>query len=161
MPQTLIEGKNKKEQMCQLVCFMLGEEEYAFDMHCVQVAVRVSPITAVPQVPEYIMGVMNLRGALYTIIDLGKKMGIKHKPQDEDTRIIIANTDSVSLGVVVDRILDNRWVPVSAINREFKNKNKMIEDFINGVVIVESCLIVVLDIVKINTQILQEVSAAA
>lgn len=90
----------------KIVAFKLGEEEYGLDISNVQSIERLIPTTRVPNAPEYVKGVINLRGTVMPIIDLQKRLGQGETHYTEDTRIIVSIYEEIELGLLVDRTSD-------------------------------------------------------
>ncbi|MEW6208503.1 MAG: chemotaxis protein CheW [Acidobacteriota bacterium] len=86
----------------QLVVFTVGGNEFAVDILITKEVVEMRDITPVPETPDYVEGVMNLRGHLVPVLDLRKRMRAVPR-QTKEERIIIANLDGKQLGLIVDR----------------------------------------------------------
>ncbi len=91
-------------KMKQLVSFRLANEEFAVEILKVQEIMRFQEITQVPQLPDFVEGVINLRGNVIPIIDLRKKFGFEMKEKDALTRIIVVNVQNKIMGLVVDAV---------------------------------------------------------
>ena len=92
------------DDIVQLVGFVIGEEEYAVPILSIQEIIKPFTWTRVPQVPPYVLGVFNLRGAVIPLIDLRTKFGLTPKKHSEETRfIVMKNKDDVA-GFVIDRL---------------------------------------------------------
>lgn len=91
-------------ELLQLVTFFLGNEEYALDIALVQEIVRMTAITHVPRAPEFVDGVVNLRGRIVPVVDLRRRLGMPPAEVDRQTRIIIVQYRSSTVGLVVDRV---------------------------------------------------------
>lgn len=91
-------------EIIQLVSFNIGEEEFGVDILKVQEINRMSEVTRVPNAPEYVEGVINLRGKVIPIIDLRMRIGMPQKSTDKDTRIVVVELDSKVVGFVVDSV---------------------------------------------------------
>jgi len=92
------------DDVVQLVGFMIGDEEYAVPILSIQEIIKPFSWTRVPQVPGYVMGVFNLRGAVIPLIDLRAKFGLQTKKQGEDTRFIVMRHGDDVAGFVIDRL---------------------------------------------------------
>ena len=88
----------------QIVSFRLANEEYGVDIMLVQEIILMGQITCMPQVPDYICGLINLRGHVIPIIDLRRRFGLPAADNDEHTRIIVVNVGSQTIGIVVDAV---------------------------------------------------------
>jgi len=92
------------DDVVQLVGFMIGDEEYAIPILAIQEIIKPFSWTRVPQVPNYVLGVFNLRGAVIPLIDLRAKFGLPDKKQGEDTRFIVMRDNDDVAGFVIDRL---------------------------------------------------------
>jgi len=92
------------DDVVQLVGFMIGDEEYAVPILAIQEIIKPFTWTRVPQVPPYVLGVFNLRGAVIPLIDLRLKFGLSTKKHGEDTRFIVMRHGDDVAGFVIDRL---------------------------------------------------------
>ena len=99
----------------QAVTFALGGEEYGVDIAQVQEINRMVTITNVPRAPQFMEGVINLRGRLIPIIDLRTRFGMARSERTKDTRIIVTEIGSRSVGMVVDSVSEVLRIPVEQI----------------------------------------------
>ena len=100
--QNSVEGQ--LDNIVQLVGFVIGDEEYAVPILAIQEIIKPFAWTRVPQVPKYVLGVFNLRGAVIPLIDLRAKFGIPTKKHSEETRFIVMRHDEDVAGFVIDRL---------------------------------------------------------
>jgi len=133
----------------QNVIFKLDNVEYGIDILQVNEIVKLQNITKVPNTPEYVDGVINLRGTVIPIIDLKVKFKLGRKERNEDSRIIVVNVNEKTLGIVVDEVAE-----VIRINEEQVDDSSTIsahinDDYIKGVAKVEDRLVIILDLEKI------------
>jgi len=98
------ESVNQADDIVQLVGFIIGEEEYAVPILSIQEIIKPFSWTRVPQVPKYVMGVFNLRGAVIPLIDLRLKFGISEKKHSDETRFIVMKDGDEVAGFVIDRL---------------------------------------------------------
>lgn len=99
------DGQNK-EEIVQLVGFIVGEEEYAIPILNIQEIIKPIEFTRVPSVPEYILGVFNLRGNVIPLIDLRKKFSLEQSRQSSQTRYIVMKGEDNVAGFVIDRLTE-------------------------------------------------------
>jgi len=92
------------DDVVQLVGFVIGDEEYAVPILAIQEIIKPFTWTRVPQVPTYILGVFNLRGAVIPLIDLRAKFGLQTKKQSDETRFIVMRDGDDVAGFVIDRL---------------------------------------------------------
>jgi purine-binding chemotaxis protein CheW len=88
----------------QVVSFKLGDEEYGVNIMTVQEIILVGCITQVPEVPEHVLGVINLRGNVIPILNLRCRFGMPERAADDATRIVVMNLNGRTVGVVVDAV---------------------------------------------------------
>jgi len=92
------------DNVVQLVGFIIGDEEYAIPILSIQEIIKPFTWTRVPQVPSYVLGVFNLRGAVIPLIDLRTKFGLQTKKQSDETRFIVMRHGDDVAGFVIDRL---------------------------------------------------------
>jgi len=92
------------DDVVQLVGFLIEDEEYAVPILAIQEIIKPFSWTRVPQVPEYVLGVFNLRGAVIPLIDLRRKFHLPPKKQSEETRFIVMRHGDDVAGFVIDRL---------------------------------------------------------
>jgi purine-binding chemotaxis protein CheW len=93
-----------ESESTQFVVFRLDKEEYAFDISHVREIHALQEIAKVHRAPEYIEGVMNLRGKLITVIDLRKRFRLDAKAADESSRIVVVDSSDAPVGFLVDEV---------------------------------------------------------
>jgi len=98
------EPLDQLDDIVQLVGFVIGEEEYAVPILSIQEIIKPFSWTRVPQVPKYVLGVFNLRGAVIPLIDLRAKFGLQTKKHSEETRFIVMRHGDDVAGFVIDRL---------------------------------------------------------
>ncbi|MCW8895258.1 chemotaxis protein CheW [Sulfurimonas sp.] len=94
----------QSDDVVQLVGFIIGEEEYAVPILAIQEIIKPFPWTRVPQVPKYVVGVFNMRGAVIPLIDLRLKFGLSPKKQGDETRFIVLRHGDDIAGFIIDRL---------------------------------------------------------
>lgn len=111
MEQTVAEVKNSKTEETEQVIeggkflsFFLGKEEYAIEILKVQEIIGLMPITPVPKMPEYIRGVLNLRGKIVPVMNLRTRFGLPVVDDTEETCIIVVQDEQYLMGVIVDKV---------------------------------------------------------
>ncbi|MFA6384273.1 MAG: chemotaxis protein CheW, partial [Candidatus Omnitrophota bacterium] len=101
----------EKQKEYQLVVFTLGKEEFGVDISQVREIVRLVQITYLPKAPDFIEGVVNLRGQVLAVIDLAKRIGIKANARGENTRIIVVEVGDNTVGMLVDSVSEVLRLP--------------------------------------------------
>lgn len=86
------------------LAFSLGNEDYALDISMIREVLKPREITEIPRVPEFLLGVISLRGNIIPIFDLKRRLGLGVATIDEDSRIIVCQEDDRLAGLLIDRI---------------------------------------------------------
>jgi purine-binding chemotaxis protein CheW len=126
--------------------FYVGGALCGIDILNIQEINKHFEITRVPQASNYIEGILNLRGRIVTIIDLGNKLGLEPVKKDKDNRNIIVNSDDEHIGLLVDSISDVVLAKKSDIEPAPSNIGGVKGKFFQGVLKTETQLIGILDI---------------
>lgn len=90
----------------QIVAFKLQREEYGMSILNVEEIKRLTDITRVPFTPDFIKGVINLRGSVLPVIDLKKRIGLPDTEYTDATRIIVVKLDEITVGMIVDAVTE-------------------------------------------------------
>ena len=135
----------------QVVAFKLRNEEYGFSILNVQEIKGLTDITRVPFAPDFIKGVINLRGSVLPVIDLKKRLGLEDTPYTANTRIVIVQYDEVSVGMLVDAVTEVRTISAADIDttRAITSGSDSSSKFISGIGKVDGRLIIQLNISEI------------
>ncbi len=141
----------EKDEILQLVSFMIENEEYGVDILKVQEINRMFQITKVPNSPDFVDGVINLRGRVIPVIDLRTKLNLLRKLHDKDTRIIVVDLQGKTIGFIVDKVKEVLRIPSSIIEPPPSTVSGINSDFITGVGKLEDRLLILLDLDKIVT----------
>jgi purine-binding chemotaxis protein CheW len=99
-----IEKAASSAEVLQLVGFRVGNEEFGLDILKVQEIIRFRDLTRVPNMPEFVEGVLNLRGDVIPVIALRRRFGMEPVDLDKRTRIVVAEVNGSILGFVVDEV---------------------------------------------------------
>jgi len=147
-----MESTMTSEQVLQLVSFTLEKEEYAVDILSVQEINRITEITRVPNAPDYVEGVINLRGKVIPVINLRKKFGLINKDTDDSSRVIIMDIQGITYGLVVDSVSEVLRIPSNIVEPPPPMASSMSSMFIKGIAKLENRLIILIDIDKFMGQ---------
>ena len=104
-----------KASELQIVVCELGDERYGLDIAHVYEIIRMQPITSVPRSPQFVKGVINLRGRIIPVVDLRERFGMTASDATKATRIVVAETSGTRVGLVVDGVSEVLMVPTDAI----------------------------------------------
>jgi purine-binding chemotaxis protein CheW len=133
----------------QVVSFKLGSEEYGVDIAQVQEINRMVAITHVPRAPQFMEGVINLRGQLIPIIDLRTRFGMPRAEHTKNTRIVVTEIGSKRVGMVVDSVSEVLRLPVGQIEDAPEMISGIETEYIRGVGKVDDRLIIMLDLARV------------
>ena len=132
MKKKALNTKNDKEsEVTKLMTFLIGKQVYGIEIPYVVEIIGVPHITAVPGVPDYIKGIINVRSKVVPVVSLRARFGKEEIPYNERTCTIIVTMDDTQVGIIVDEVLD--VLPVYQKNidqspeREGVNSNKFIK----------------------------------
>jgi purine-binding chemotaxis protein CheW len=130
----------------QLTTFWLGELLLGIDIRCIREINRVVAITPVPDAPPQIMGVVNLRGEVVTVVDLRTVLELPPLEITPRTRLMIVQSDDEAIGLLVDRVADVATVQSSDEELLPANVGGIDSRYFTGVYRVGADLLVVLDV---------------
>jgi len=133
----------------QLVIFELANEVYGVDIGRVQEIIRMTSITRLPRAPEFVEGVINLRGKVIPVVDLNKRFGLAQGERTKASRIVVVDVSDHTIGMVVDAVSEVLRVPANAIEPPSPVVTTIESDYIRGIAKVENRLIILLDLDKV------------
>ena len=146
-------GNNEEsDELLQLVSFMIDKEEFGVNILYVHEINRLLQITRVPNSPEFVEGVVNLRGRVIPVIDLRVKFNLNKKENDNNTRIIVVEVDGKTVGFIVDAVKEVLRIPVSVTEAPPEIVTGANSQFIMAVAKLEDRLITLLDLEKVLTK---------
>ncbi|RRD70090.1 MULTISPECIES: chemotaxis protein CheW [unclassified Desulfovibrio] len=138
--------KKQEDELLQLVTFSIGDEEFGVNILKVQEIIRSMEITKVPRAPEFVEGVINLRGKVIPIIDLRRRFGLKPKAHDKNTRIIVIEITNIVVGFVVDAVSEVLRIPASTVEPPPPVVAGVDSEYISGVGKLADRLLIMLDL---------------
>lgn len=137
------------DSVLQCVTFRLDDEVYGINVMQVQEVLRVTEIAPVPGAPHYVLGIINLRGNVVTVIDTRERLGLEAKEVDESTRIVIIEADKMVVGILVDAVAEVVDLRVSEIESAPSVGNDESSKYIQGVASREGELLILVDLNKL------------
>ncbi|MEA2040054.1 MAG: chemotaxis protein CheW [Thermodesulfobacteriota bacterium] len=146
---SLTTGAKTNSKSVELATFYVGEALCGMDILGIQEINKLFEITPVPGAPEYITGILNLRGLIVTIIDLGKKLGISSTGTGDDSRNIVVNSRGEHVGLLVERISDVVQADWDDVEPPPANIGGVQGKYFKGVLKTEKSLIGILDVEEV------------
>ena len=134
----------------QIVGFQIGRETFGLPIAAVREIIRVPEITAVPNVPDHIEGVINLRGKIVPVIDLPKKFGATSSQRTVKNRVVVVELEGRSVGLIVDSASEVLRLPPSKIENPQDVFPDSQLDYVSGVGKLDGRLVILLDLQKIT-----------
>jgi purine-binding chemotaxis protein CheW len=133
----------------QVVGFRIGRETFGLPISIVREIVRVPEITSVPNAPDYIEGVINLRGRIIPVVDLRKRFGQKSVETNKKNRIVVVELGSRAFGLIVNSASEVLRIPPSEIEEPNNVFHEGELNFVTGVGKLHGRLVILLDVSKI------------
>jgi len=150
LEETVRESSTFSEKNLQLVIFELSGEEFGVEILQVSEIIPVSRITSIPQAPECIKGLINLRGKIVVVIDLNKRLGFSSKETDSLSKIIILEVRGTVIGMLVNSVTEILRLPLSSIEPTPEIiKSKINAEYLTGVGKVGNRIIVLLNLARV------------
>ena len=133
----------------QLVSFRLASEEYGIEITKVREIILMGEITRVPQTPEYIKGLINLRSTVIPIVDLRLRFALPQEKVSDETRIMVVNVAGKTIGIIVDAVNEVLRVSQKQIAPPPPTVAGLRREYLTGLVKLDKRLLILLDIDKI------------
>jgi purine-binding chemotaxis protein CheW len=143
-PQGASPGAGHAE-LLQLVSFHVGGEEFCLDILRVQEIIRIQALTRVPNSPDFVEGVINLRGKVIPVIALRKRFGLEELAHDKQTRIVVSETKGSVLGFIVDSVSEVLRIPAHTVEPP-PRLGKVEREYVSGVGKLDDRLLILLDV---------------
>lgn len=133
----------------QLVVFQLSEQTYGIDIASVYEIIRMETITRVPRTPDFVEGVINLRGRIIPVIDLSKRFNLAHSDRTNSSRIIIVDVGGNTIGMIVDAVSEVLRVSLGSIEPPPPMIHGIDAAYLKGIAVLDSRLVILLNLEKI------------
>jgi purine-binding chemotaxis protein CheW len=133
----------------QIVGFRIGRETFGLPIALVREIVRVPEITAVPNAPDYIEGVVNLRGRIIPVVDLRKRFGQKQIESNKKNRVVVVELEGRLLGLIVNSASEVMKIPPADIEAPHNVFQEGELNYITGVGKLKGRLVILLDLTRV------------
>ncbi|MCB1784844.1 MAG: chemotaxis protein CheW [Chromatiaceae bacterium] len=140
------------DPVIQLVTFRLKDETYGINVMQVQEVLRVSEIAPVPGAPPFVLGIINLRGNVVTVVDTRTRFGLPTTERDDASRIVIIESEQQVVGILVDSVAEVVELRQSAIDAAPNIGNEESSRYIQGVASRDEDLLIVVDLNKLLSE---------
>jgi purine-binding chemotaxis protein CheW len=137
--------------LIQFVTFILMDEVYGINVMQVQEVLRVTEIAPVPGAPSYVLGIVNLRGNVVTVIDTRKRFGLASTEMDDSSRIIVIESERQVVGILVDAVAEVVELRENEIDAAPNVGTEESSRYIQGVATQEDRLLILVDLNKLLT----------
>jgi purine-binding chemotaxis protein CheW len=160
-PQTPETGHAATAGNTEFISFAIGNDQYGVDIMAVREIKGWSEITHLPKQPEYVRGVLNLRGVIVPIVDLRCRFGQGMTEATALHIVIIVQIDSRLVGLLADRVLDIVSFESTQIQPVPRTASTSQVEFLSGLVTVENAMIALIDLPNLFSSKIGESQAAA
>lgn len=133
----------------RFLTFFIDEEQYGLDISRIKEIIALMNITNIPKTPDFVKGVINLRGSIIPVIDIRLKFGMESKDETLETAIVIYEIDNISIGFIVDRVDDVFSIDNENISDAPDFGTSIDTTFISGIAEIEGGVIMILDLKNI------------
>jgi purine-binding chemotaxis protein CheW len=137
------------DEVFQRVTFQLENETYGINVMQVQEILRYSEIAAVPGAPEYVLGIINLRGNVVTVIDTRSRFGLLPADITDNSRIVIIEAEKQVIGILVDSVAEVVYLKKSEMEVAPHVGTEESSQFIQGVTNRDDGLLILVDLNKL------------
>lgn len=138
-------------KLTQLIIFNLGDEEFGAEIGQTREIIRMGVITPIPDSPDFIKGVINVRGEIAVVIDLKKRFFLQEK-EVEAKHIVMTEQDKNLFGLMVDEVTEVLRIPETEIKEAPELVTRIHEEYVKGVVTIEDRLIILLDFNRVLSE---------
>jgi purine-binding chemotaxis protein CheW len=135
----------------QFLSFQLGAEEYGIDILRVQEIRAYEKATRIPNTPQFIKGVINLRGVIVPVIDLRMKFGLETAEYNEVTVVVVLNVADRTIGIVVDKVSDVLALGTDDIRPAPEFTARVENAFVRGLATIDERMLIIADIERLMT----------
>lgn len=128
-----LDQQGEKGESRTVLEFLLSSERYAIDSLRVGEVCLINKLTPLPCTPDFVMGIINLRGEILTVIDIKKFFSLPHRGITNLNRVIVVEYDGVEVGILADEIFGERTIWTDDLQKNVTNITETNADFIEGV----------------------------
>lgn len=119
--------------MMQLVVFRLADETYGIATRFVREVQPLQAISPVPCTPDFVTGVINIRGAIYSVIDIRQFLGVPSQKMTDENKVILVNAAGLLVGILADEVLGEISIPEATVKAPLATRAGLKEEYVQGV----------------------------
>ncbi len=147
-PEVLAEEEAK--ELIQIVVFELDEEEYAIEISDVREILKARDVTPIPNTPDFIEGIINVRGKIVVVLDLEQRFNLERESTAKKLHIMVSEQGENTYGASVDEVTEVLRIPKDSIEPAPAIISEKIQaDYVKGIGILENRLLILLDLNKV------------
>jgi len=145
-------SSDSQDKIVELIVFNMGDEEFAANIDQVREVITRGTITPIPDSPDFVEGITNVRGEITVAIDLKGGLSLESPQEGEGKHIIITEQDNSLFGLIVDEVTQVLRIPESQIRPTPEAVTRMKKVYVNGVITLDERLIILLDLSKVLSE---------
>jgi purine-binding chemotaxis protein CheW len=140
-----VQPSHAAAELLQIVTFQVGSEIFGLDILTVHEIIRFQPLTRVPNLPDYVEGVLNLRGKIIPVVGLRQRMGLDRQEPNITTKIVVASVKGAVLGFLVDSVSEVLRISGSTVEPA-PRLGEVRQKYVSGVGKLDNRLLLLLDL---------------
>lgn len=143
------EDEASRKKTLRVLTFALGQESYAIALNQAKEVIQPLTITRVPNSPDFIAGVVNLRGEIIAVLDIRHFFGLGEQEKAKDARILITDVTGSYVGVIIDKVKEIIEIEEAAIQPPLVTLRGKLADYTKGEIRIGNDIVVLLDLNKV------------
>jgi purine-binding chemotaxis protein CheW len=128
-----VEKEGEAEEYCEALTFLLAQETYAIETRFIREVYPLTQLTPLPCKPDYVFGIINIRGQIITIMDMKKFFDLPEKGITNLNRVIVVRKDTMEVGILADEIIGIRNIPLSGLNPPLPTMTGIHAGYVSGI----------------------------
>lgn len=153
MPDKSAARKIQEEaKITQLIVFHVADEEFGVPIGEIQEIIRMRPITPIPDSPEFIKGLINVRGDIVAVIDVKARFSLPRDEKIPPKHIVITKRDETVFGLIVDEVTEVLRIPETEIKKPPELVTHLHQQYVTGVVTIENRLLILIDLARVLSE---------
>ena len=143
------DDEDEDTQKDKFLTFILGKEEYGIEIKHVSEIIGIMQTTDVPDMPEFVVGVINLRGQIIPLVDVRLRFKMPFREYNDRTSIVVTKVNDISIGLIVDTVLEVMNIQEDQISQPPQMSKKQSGQYIQGLGKVGETVKIILDVDKL------------